>query len=274
MNNRVQELFNELVERYNLRAITIEGETWYGINDLPLTNVNMTYTRLRKQGLNNFVDKNTRTIKPSDISSVTLTDSRNSSVTSSYSRNFDTVANFGETFGNFTMVNFLIMNSRLGAEYKIELIEILDKIRANGYYIDENITSEQVEKLEQEIAELKAERTKKVYGSTDIVKMIKVPNLLSSTLFRYMAEEMKLGTYDVEFGNVNRTFVPNEDFTERAIKIGIARGGKGRDILFYKDFAECFNNCKDALKRLYEINQEEIAIRNKGKEKRRKNMPF
>lgn len=38
--------------------------------------------------------------------------SRNSSVTSSYSRNFDTVANFGETFGNFTMVNFLIMNRR------------------------------------------------------------------------------------------------------------------------------------------------------------------
>ena len=265
MNSRVQELFNELIERYNLRAITIEGETWYGINDLPLTNVRENLKELRESSNvgSTYVRDNTRTIKNSDVSST-------------YIRNFNKVNNRGETFGNFKMVNFLIMNSRLGAEYKIELIEILDKIRTKGYYIDDNITSEQVANLEREIEELKTElitdRVKKPYGATEIVKFINVKGLLSSSLFRYLAEVMGVGTYDKV--NINRVFVANEDFTERAIKIGIARGGKGRDILFYKEFADRFNACEECLAKLHEINQEELAIKDRGIEKRKKNMPF
>lgn len=265
MNSRVQELFNELIERYNLRAITIEDETWYGINDLPLTNVRENLKELRENSNvgSTYVRDNTRTIKNSDVSST-------------YIRNFNKVNNRGETFGNFKMVNFLIMNSRLGAEYKIQLIEILDKIRTEGYYIDDNITSEQVANLEREIEELKAElitdRVKKPYGVTEIVKFINVKSLLSSSLFRYLAEVMGVGTYDRV--NKNRVFVANEDFTERAIKIGIARGGKGRDILFYKEFADRFNACEECLAKLYEINQEELAIKDRGIEKRKKNMPF
>ena len=204
MNSRVQELFNELVERYNLRAIIINGEGWYGLNDLPIRDTRKTTSDLRKQGFNDFVNNNTKLLTNAEIQSGSITDIRN----------FDTVNNRGELFGNFSMLNYLIMNSRLGAEYKIELIEILDKIRTNGYYIDDNITSEQVANLEREIEELKAElitdRVKKPYGVTEIVKFINVKSLLSSSLFRYLAEVMGVGTYDRV--NKNRVFVANEDF--------------------------------------------------------------
>lgn len=265
----MNELFNKLIEKYNLRAITIDKETWYGINDLPIRETRKTFSDLRKQGLGDFVEDNTRTIKPSDISAVLNSDTSNSAVCSTDTRNFDTVNNFGETFGNFKMVNYLIMNSRLGAEYKIDLIEILEQIKVNGYYIAQNINSYQLDKLQAEVNELKAERTKKVYGSTEIVRYIKVKGLLSSALLRYMDEVADVGDYTV--AKVNRTFKYNEGFIGRCCATGLARVGVGGRLEFYKEFADAINNCAEALKELERINMEELDIKNKGIEKR---LPF
>lgn len=249
----IQDLFNELIKQYNLKAITVDNITWYGVNDLPITNINMTYSRLKKQGFIDFVEDNTKLITNSDI-------------TSSYIRNFDKVNNAGEKFGNFKMVNYLVMNSRLGANYKIDLIEILDKIKIQGYYIDSNITKEQLEDLELEIGRLKYDR---LYGSTEIVKLINVPSLLSSSLFVYMDKVLRVGSYSVKTGNVNRKFVANEDFDHRAIELGIARRGTGNNILFFKEFADRFNDCENALEELRRINTEELKIKEKGIENKK-----
>lgn len=138
----VQELFDSLIETYNLRAITIDDETWYGINDLPLKNdaIRKSLSRL-KQSNPYYVENNTKKIN-------------SSTVTLSHTRNFDTISNFGETFGNYKIINYLVMSSRLGSEYKIELIEILDKIRTEGYYIDNNISQEQLDNLQCEVDRL------------------------------------------------------------------------------------------------------------------------
>lgn len=144
MSNKVQDLFDKLIEKYNLRAITIEGETWYSVNDLPLGKdaVRKAIQRLEKNNQKNFVNDNTRIIKNLDI-------------ISSHIKNFDKVNNAGERFGSEIMVVYLIMNSRLGAEYKIELIEILDKIRQDGFYVDDNISKEQLNSLQNKVNKLK-----------------------------------------------------------------------------------------------------------------------
>lgn len=123
MMNGVQNLFNKLIERYNLRAITIDGETWYGINDLPINKSKDTFYKLRKEGQGDFVDNNTKMITNSGVANNDL-------------RNFDKVNNAGETFGNYEMINYLIMNSRLGSEYKIELIKILKQIISNDVFLE------------------------------------------------------------------------------------------------------------------------------------------
>lgn len=247
----IKELFDGLVKEYNLRAITIDNETWYGINDLPVREPRKTFNDLKKQGKENFVKENTKNIT-------------NSAVLLEDVRNFDKVNNNGETFGNFKMVNYLVMNSRLGAEYKIELIEILDEIRMKGYYVSDDITKEQLDNLQQEVDRLKGE----LYGSTEIVKMINVPNLLSSSIFVYLSS-IGLGTYNRI--KVNRQFRINEEFEERLANKGIARNGKGNEVLFYKEFADKINSCDGAIKELMEINDKELKIQSKGKEKR---MPF
>ena len=130
----IQDLFNELVKEYNLRAITIDNETWYGINDLPMDRkaINKSISRLRQsldgdfKSTTNFIDENTKLI------SVSM-------VTENHIRNFNAINNTGELFGNFKMINYLVLNSRLGVKYKINLISIMDKIRIQGYYIDNNI---------------------------------------------------------------------------------------------------------------------------------------
>lgn len=259
MMNGVQNLFNKLIERYNLRAITIDGETWYGINDLPINKSKDTFYKLRKEGQGDFVDNNTKMITNSGVANNDL-------------RNFDKVNNAGETFGNYEMINYLIMNSRLGSEYKIELIKILKQIMTEGYYIDEDITQDQIDKLQNQVDKLKnklrEERTKKVYGSTEIVELINVEGLLSSSLLRYM-NELGLGCYKV--AKVNRVFKYNDSFVSRCCAKGYARVGVGGKVEFYKEFADSINNCETALKRLRQINQEELEIRNKGVEKR---VPF
>ena len=68
--NGIQDLFDELIKQYNLRAIVIDNETWYGVNDLPVREPRKTFSDLRKEGLVDFVENNTRIIKPSDISGV------------------------------------------------------------------------------------------------------------------------------------------------------------------------------------------------------------
>lgn len=253
----IQDLFNELIKQYNLRAIIIDNVEWYGINDLPMNRktINMNISNLRKENVN-FVNNNTKILTNKDISEVN----------SIYPRNFDKVNNAGETFGNFKMVNYLVMNSRLGANYKIDLIEILDTIRTQGYYIDSNITKEQLEDLELEISRLKYDR---LYGSTEIVKLINVPSLLSSSLFVYMDKVLRVGSYSVKTGNVNRKFVANEDFDHRAIELGIARRGTGNNILFFKEFADRFNDCENALEELRRINTEELKIKEKGIENKK-----
>ena len=262
MSNKVQSLFNELVNKYNLRAIKIDDETWYAMNDLPLNRkaINMKMSNLRKDlssdgNLNlpsKFEKENTKLIK-------------NSTVKLSNLRNFDKVNNTGETFGNFAMINYIIMTSRLGYEYKIEMINILDEIRKNDFYIDENIKPEQIEKLEQEVERLKDkllyERTRKGLGALDIVKFINVNDLLPSSLFVFMSEYLKLGTYLKV--NKNRRFKPNDNFIEKCSKHGVAIIGTG-NIIFYESFAEAVNKNPKVLEILKRINENEIQIREQG----------
>lgn len=167
MSNKIQRLFDKLVEGYNLRAVKIGDETWYALNDLPLDrkSINMKISRLSKKSEGNFklptnfVEENTKLIK-------------NSEVTLNVLRNFDKVNNTGETFGNFMMVNYIIMTSRLGIEYKIEIINILNEIRMNDFYVDDNISDKNLEKLKEQLA-FKTEVLKKCYGD----KLINIANV-------------------------------------------------------------------------------------------------
>lgn len=257
MGNKVQSLFNELVNKYNLRAIKIGDETWYAMNDLPLKDgaIRKKLHDISDVTLNNtqkFVERNTKLI-------------RNSDVTLSNAKNFNKINNAGEKFGNFTMINYIIMTSRLGYEYKIEMINILDEIRKNDFYVDENIKPEQIEKLEQEVERLKDkllyERTRKGLGALDIVKFININDLLPSSLFVFMSEYLKLGTYIKV--NKNRRFKPNDNFIEKCSKHGVAIIGTG-NIIFYKSFAEAINKNPKVLETLKRINENEIQIREQG----------
>lgn len=259
MSNKVQSLFNELVNKYNLRAIKIDNETWYAMNDLPLSKQTLSNARKKLEEFSvhskctpNFVKQNTRLIK-------------NSEVTLNVLRNFNKVNNAGEVFGNFAMINYIVMTSRLGYEYKIEMINILDEIRKNDFYVDENIKPEQIEKLEQEVERLKDkllyERTRKGLGALDIVKFINVNDLLPSSLFVFMSEYLKLGTYLKV--NKNRRFKPNDNFIEKCSKHGVAIIGTG-NIIFYESFAEAINKNPKVLEILKRINENEIQIREQG----------
>ena len=140
--NKVQELFQQLIAEFELRAIEIDGETWYALNDLPL--------------------------KPSAIREA-LSRLKNSNATSNVIsndiKNFESpIANRGEKFGNYKIINYLIMSSKLGAEYKIKIINILDEIRQNSYYVDNNITEQQMEKLQKELDERNV-MLRKVFGT-------------------------------------------------------------------------------------------------------------
>lgn len=161
MSNKVQNLFDKLIERYNMRAIKIGDETWYAMNDLPLDRkaINRKMSDLRKnlsgngdfKYTPNFVEQNTKLIT-------------NSTAILNHLRNFDKVHNTGEMFGNFTMINYIVMTSRLGHEYKIEMINILNEIRKNDFYVDDNISNENIEKLKENLM-FKTEVLKKCYGS-------------------------------------------------------------------------------------------------------------
>lgn len=113
--NKVQVLFDELIKRYNLRAITIEGETWYSVNDLPLGKdaVRKAIQRLEKNNQKNFVNDNTRIIKNLDI-------------ISNHSRNFDKINNAGERFGSEIMVVYLIQNSHMSITEKEKYLSLFN----------------------------------------------------------------------------------------------------------------------------------------------------
>lgn len=158
MNNKVQQLFDKLVEGYDLRAIKIGDETWYAMNDLPLSKQTLSNTRKKLEDFSvhskctpNFLEQNTKLVT-------------NSMVTLNVIRNFDKVNNAGEIFGNFVMINYIIMTSRLGHEYKIEMIKILDEIRKNDFYVDNNISDKNLQKLKDNLI-FKTEVLKKCYGN-------------------------------------------------------------------------------------------------------------
>lgn len=113
--NKVQVLFDELIKKYNLRAITIENETWYSVNDLPLGKdaVRKAIQRLEKNKQENFVNYNTRIIKNSDV-------------ISSNNRNFNKINNAGERFGNEIMVIYLIQNSHMGITEKEKYLSLFN----------------------------------------------------------------------------------------------------------------------------------------------------
>lgn len=160
MSNKVQQLFNKLVEGYNLRAIKIGDETWYAINDLPLKE-----SAIRKQvqyireSSEDYVNKNIKHITNSDV-------------ILNHTRNFEKVNNAGENFGNFKIINEIIFNSRLARDYKRNLINILDEIRMNDFYVDDNISDKNLEKLKEQLA-FKTEVLKKCYGD----KLINITNV-------------------------------------------------------------------------------------------------
>lgn len=264
MSNKVQNLFDELIEKYNLRAIKIGDETWYAMNDLPLSRQTLSNTRKKLEDFSvhskctpNFLEQNTKLVTNSEVKLNVI-------------RNFDKVNNAGEIFGNFTMINYIIMNSRLGAEYKIEMIYLLDEIRRNGFYIDDNISKEQLDSLQNKLNKLKDrlhyERRRKAYGATQIVKKINIDNLLPSTLFRYLDEYLNLGDYIIV--NKNRRFRPNDNFVNKCADLGVARIGVNNNIIFFSEFAEQVNKNKDILNILQIINKEELQIREKGIENR------
>lgn len=269
MSNKVQNLFDKLVEKYNMRAIKIGNETWYAMNDLPLNRkaINMKMSNLRKDlssdgNLNlpsKFEKENTRLVKNSEVKLNVI-------------RNFDKVNNTGEMFGNFVMINYIVMTSRLGHEYKIEMINILNEIRKNDFYVDDNISKEQLNSLQNKVNKLKDrlhyERRRKAYGATQIVKKINIDNLLPSTLFRYLDEYLNLGDYTII--NKNRRFRPNDNFVNKCADLGIARIGVNNNIIFFIEFAEQVNKNKDIVDVLKIINKEEIQIREKGIENRTK----
>lgn len=269
MSNKVQNLFDKLVERYNMRAIKISDETWYAMNDLPLDRkaINRKMSDLRKnlsgngdfKYTPNFVEQNTRLIT-------------NSTVILNHLRNFDKVHNTGEMFGNFTMINYIVMTSRLGHEYKIEMIKILDEIRKNDFYVDDNISKEQLNSLQNKVNKLKDrlhyERRRKAYGATQIVKKINIDNLLPNTLFRYLDEYLNLGDYIIV--NKNRRFRPNDNFVNKCADLGVARIGVNNNIIFFSEFAEQVNKNKDILNILKIINKEELQIKERGIENRTK----
>lgn len=200
MSNKIQRLFDELVEGYNLRAIKIDNETWYAINDLPLkesairkkihdiSNVTLSNTR-------NFINENTKLIRSSDV-------------TLSNTRNFDKIHNTGEKFGNFTMINYIVLTSRLGHEYKIEMINILNEIRKNDFYIDENISNENYKKLKvryekvRERLETRNEILKQCYGS----KLIHIKNVSKRTGIpvEFMEEHMVKNGWITAKGEVTK----------------------------------------------------------------------
>lgn len=264
MSNKVQNLFDKLVERYNMRAIKIGDETWYAMNDLPLKDSairkklhdisNVTLSNIR-----NFVEQNTRMVRKSEVILSNI-------------RNFDTIHNTGEKFGNFIMINYIVMTSRLGHEYKIEMIKILDEIRKNDFYVDDNISKEQLNSLQNKVDKLKDrlhyERRRKAYGATQIVKKINIDNLLPSTLFRYLDEYLNLGDYTII--NKNRRFRPNDNFVNKCADLGVARIGVNNNIIFFSEFAEQVNKNKDILNILKIINKEELQIRERGIENRTK----
>ena len=229
------------------------------MNDLPLkdsairkklhdiSNVTLSNTR-------NFVEQNTRMVRKSEVILSNI-------------RNFDTIHNTGEKFGNFIMINYIVMTSRLGHEYKIEMIKILDEIRKNDFYVDDNISKEQLNSVQNKVDKLKDrlhyERCRKAYGATQIVKEISIDNLLPSTLFRYLDECLHLGDYTIV--NKNRRFRPNDNFVNRCADLGIARIGVNNNIIiFFLEFAEQVNKNNDMINILKTINKEELQIRDKG----------
>lgn len=160
MNNKVQQLFNKLAEGYNLRAIKIGDETWYAINDLPLKE-----SAIRKQV--QYIRESSEDYANKNIKHIT-----NSDVILNHTRNFEKVNNAGENFGNFKIANEIIFNSRLARDYKRNLINILDEIRKNDFYVDDNISNENLQKLKDNLI-FKTEVLKKCYGN----KLLDVKNV-------------------------------------------------------------------------------------------------
>lgn len=143
--------------------------------------------------------------------------------------------------------------------------ELLPKLRKEGYYISDNINEEQIEKLKKDVRklerELEHERTQTLYTTNQIVKRINVDGLLTTTLYRYLADDLHLGTYNIAIKN--RTFKPNRQFKTRVTNIGAVKVA-ANTILFSQMFADNINKCECALERLRELNQEELTIKEKG----------
>lgn len=129
MKKGIQELFDELIKKYNLRAITIEDITWYGINDLPIREPRKTFSDLRKQN-KEFIEDNTRRITNKDVLEV-----------NSIYRNFDKVNNAGETFGNEEILLYLVQISHMSLKEKEKYFNLFNKnfltTRMEVYFLEQ-----------------------------------------------------------------------------------------------------------------------------------------
>ena len=148
--------------------------------------------------------------------------------------------------------------------------EVLPQIRKQGYYISKSITDEQIKQLESEVQDLKNklhhERTQRLYNSNEIVKLINVDGLISSSLYKYLDSDLHLGEYKI--CKVNRRFTPNRDFTSRIVNEGYAKVS-GKSIIFTEEFANRINSCPNALFRLKEINDLELQVRDRAIENKK-----
>ena len=154
--NKVQELINELVEKYNIRSFIINGEQWFAINDLPISTRTLErYKNSIIQVDEEYYNTNIKLFKAGNFSYVKNDIPENGSTKPFINFDFNTLNNFGEMFVKFKLFNLIVNMSNLGLEYKIGISNIIEEIKKNDYYVDESISEENLNKLEERVKSLR-----------------------------------------------------------------------------------------------------------------------
>ena len=130
-------VFNNLFEEQSVEIIRVDDNFLFNAQQvaecLEIKNIRKTMT--------NFKDKHKKILNNSDV-------------TNGYFRKLN---NRGETFLTEQGLYKLIFNSRVkkAEEFQDWVFDVLKEIRQKGYYVDANITSDQLEDLEETVDHLK-----------------------------------------------------------------------------------------------------------------------
>lgn len=195
---------------------------------------------------------------------------------------FRKLHNTGENFLTESGVYKLIFKSRKEEAEKFQdwvTDEVLPKIRNNGYYVSDDITNEQIEKLQQEVDALKIEKDKlieqmkqdrisKLYGTCEIIKFVNIKGLQSAMISIFL---VRRGLGSRELVEKYHTFKPNKNITD--LKLNNYVHQVGNMIKYNKEFADVINEYSDEYYPILEsIKKEYNEAINKSKKK--KNIPF